>query len=307
MRKVRKMLRMRATIFILFILVLVFSASCVFAQDDVYYKPNNKQKKEKEEKDFNPKKRKINSGYVFIDGKYVEPPYEVEQRGMAVIINGTKIIKMQMPKSSYNFKKCPRMPTETLNKNSELSEIFKIKHPDYEGAYIYVIEKYYLEKYPYSIACDSIKRLYANLPNVKSIENQNNREDIFTMSSYNGESRVYSLSPYGKRHSIAYGPESKEYYSKKRLISSAKGEAQSIREKLEQNKMVFFFVDKDLVNRANSYTINQDKSRQVYEILQSDIEDNKKFDSLDDIFSNKEFLKKLIREYQKTEKPNLIF
>ena len=71
--------------------------------------------------------------------------------------------------------------------------------------------------------------------------------------------------------------------------------------------MVFFFVDKDLVNRANSYTINQDKSRQVYEILQSDIEDNKKFDSLDDIFSNKEFLKKLIREYQKTEKPNLIF
>ena len=55
MRKVRKMLRMRATIFILFILVLVFSASCVFAQDDVYYKPNNKQKKEKKRKILIPK------------------------------------------------------------------------------------------------------------------------------------------------------------------------------------------------------------------------------------------------------------
>lgn len=251
---------------------------------------------------FSQNEKPINSGAVFIDGKYVEPPYKVEQRGMAVIINGTKIIKMQMPKSPYRFKKCPRMPTETLNKNSELSEIFKIKHPDYDGAYIYVIEKYYLEKYPYNIACDSIKRLYSHLPNVKSVESQNNREDTFTISSYNGESRVYSLSPYGKRHSIAYGPESKEYYSKKILISSANGEAQSIREKLEQNKMVFFFVDKDLVNRANSYTISEEKSRQVYEILQSDIEDNQKIDSLDNIFINIEFLRRLIREYQKTEK-----
>lgn len=56
MRKVRKMLRMKTTKIILFILILIFSFSISYAQDDVYYKPNNKQKKEKEEKDFNLKK-----------------------------------------------------------------------------------------------------------------------------------------------------------------------------------------------------------------------------------------------------------
>ena len=47
---------MKTTKIILFILILIFSFSISYAQDDVYYKPNNKQKKEKEEKDFNPKK-----------------------------------------------------------------------------------------------------------------------------------------------------------------------------------------------------------------------------------------------------------
>lgn len=66
-------------------LLCVFTIS--FAQDDVYYNENNSTKEQKTKTS----KRKINSGYVFIDGKYIEPPYKVRSKGMAVYINGVQV------------------------------------------------------------------------------------------------------------------------------------------------------------------------------------------------------------------------
>lgn len=244
----------------------------------------------------------INSGFVFIDGEYIETPYTIKRQGLTVTINGKQILKMQKPKSPYKLKKCPQMPLNLLNKNDGLDKIFKIKHPDYDKGFIYIIEKYFLEKYNYEVACDSIKNIYKSLPNVKSVVNYHNNNDHFQIVSYNGESRIYSLSPYGRRYNHKYGPESKKHYSRKKLKSNAEGEIQAIKNKLEQNKMLFFFTDKDIINRVNSYTINKKNSHRVYDILQSDYHPNQKADSLNNIFIDKEFLKRIIKEYQKTEK-----
>ncbi|MGC9331975.1 MAG: PKD domain-containing protein [Bacteroidales bacterium] len=244
----------------------------------------------------------INTGFVFIDGKYIEPPYIIKRQGLTVKVNGKQILKMQKPESPYKLKKRPRMPGNLLNKNDGLDKIFKIKHPDYDRGFIHIIESYFLEKYQYEIACDSIKNIYKSLPNVKSVVNYNNNNDHFQIVSYNGESRIYSLSPYGRRYSHKYGPESKKHYSRKKLKSNAEGEVQAIKKKLEQNKMMFFFMDKDVNNMINSYSINEKNSHRVYDILQSDYDKNQKADSLNNIFINKEFLKRIIKEYQKTEK-----
>ncbi|MFO7789834.1 MAG: PKD domain-containing protein [Bacteroidales bacterium] len=244
----------------------------------------------------------INSGFVFIDGKYIEPPYTIKRQGLTVKVNGKQILKMSKPKSPYNFKKRPKMPIEAINKNSGLDEIYKPEHPVYDKRFIYIIESYFLEKYRYEIACDSIKNFYMALPNVKSIENYKNCKDIFEITAFNGDTRKYSLSIHGKRYNQNYGPESKKHYSRKKLKSNAEGEIQAIKNKLEQNKMMFFFMDKEINNRVNSYSINEKNSHRVYDILQSDYGKNQKADSLNNIFINKEFLKRIIKEYQKTEK-----
>jgi hypothetical protein len=244
----------------------------------------------------------INSGFVFIDGKYIEPPYTIKRQGMTVTVNGTQILKMQKPESLYSFKKRPQMPIETLNKNSSLDEINKIMHPDYARSYIQIFQYYFFEKYNYNTACDSIRNLYRSLPNVKSVENYKDRNDIFEITAFNGDARKYSLSPYGKIYSHDYGHESKKFYSRDELILNAEGEVQSIQNKLEQNKMVFFFTDKDLINRIKSYSVSEENSHLVYDVLQSDYNSNQKVDSLNNIFFDKEFLKRIIKEYQKTEK-----
>lgn len=248
------------------------------------------------------KSKPIQSGFVFIDGEYIELPYTIKRQGLTVTINGTQILKMQKPESLYSFKKRPQMPIETLNKNSSLDEINKIMHPDYARSYIQIFQYYFFEKYNYNTACDSIRNLYRSLPNIKSIENYKDRNDIFEITAFNGDARKYSLSPYGKIYSHEYGPESKKFYNRDELILNAEGEVQSIQNKLEQNKMVFFFTDKDLINRIKSYSVSEENSHLVYDVLQSDYNSNQKVDSLNNIFFDKAFLKRIIKEYQKTEK-----
>ena len=109
------------------VLSLVFATVVSFAQDDVYYKPNNKQKKEKEEKDFNPKKRKINSGYVFIDGKYVEPPYTIKRKKCGIYINNIKITKCHLisdKRSTIKIRKDPGSP-KNIDKMDNINVVFR--------------------------------------------------------------------------------------------------------------------------------------------------------------------------------------
>ena len=52
--------------------VILFIGCSAFAQEDENIKSGTP----------------INSGFVFIDGKYIEPPYEVKRKGLAIYING---------------------------------------------------------------------------------------------------------------------------------------------------------------------------------------------------------------------------
>ena len=185
---------MRATIFILFILVLVFSASCVFAQDDVYYKPNNKQKKEK---DFNPKKRKINSGYVFIDGKYMEPPYRCKVKGNSLYINNQKACAGPTYRRAIELKKKDIYRAGYPPCVSEDSDWDDRKNCKIEGlnvSYDYMMGMYYLKKYKVDVAYDSIVNYYRHYPNVVSFEEfEDLGSGFYKIICYNGYETLFQF------------------------------------------------------------------------------------------------------------------
>jgi len=45
----------------------------------------------------------INSGFVFIDGKYIEPPYTVKRKGMTVYLNDIQIMQEQKVLTKKDF------------------------------------------------------------------------------------------------------------------------------------------------------------------------------------------------------------
>ena len=53
----------------------------------------------------------INSGFVFYNGKYVEAPYRVERRDLAVFINGIQIRRgLKWPPRDLRVNEDPGMP-----------------------------------------------------------------------------------------------------------------------------------------------------------------------------------------------------
>jgi len=186
------------TLKLLFIVpALVFATVFSFAQDDVYYSPNNKQKKEKEEKDFNPKKRKINSGYVFIDGKYVEPPYRFKVKGNSLYINKQKACTQPTYSWAIELKKKDIYRAgypPCVSKDSDWDERKNCKIEGLDVSYDYMMKKYYLKKYKVDVAYDSIVNYYSNYPNVKSFEEfEDLGSGYYKIICYNGYETLYQF------------------------------------------------------------------------------------------------------------------
>jgi len=292
---------MKTTKLIFSILVFVFATSFTFAQDDVYSTSENKQSKEKKEKDEKEKlsKRKINTGYVFIDGKYVEPPYNVTRIGLKVLLNGKVIFFSSKPKNPFKLNSKPKMPLESLNKGSKLDEISKIMNDEYNMSYIRLIRLYYLQKYSFEDACDSIKSFYAKLPNVKAVVPHENNNSIFEIYAYNGEMMIFSLEGYGKSYNKTYGVGSKDIYNKKNLKMLAETFVSYISEKLMDNSLVFLFTDETNLQSFSKCSIRQKDMLNVYNILESKCVDSLKVDSLNKIIYNQQSSLSIIEAYGK--------
>ncbi len=179
----------------IFLSIIIASVlwSSLLAQEDI----SNDSIKESEE---------ITTGHVFVDGKYIEPPYIVRRVGWKIFINDILVFDYQKPRSPYNFTEKPKANFEELDKTSGLSEIFEIKDTAYNVPLATVISFYYLEKYEYSAACDSIVAFHRTIPNVQSFTKLGGADDTFEMASFNNESRVISLQPYGRKHNQDFGP-----------------------------------------------------------------------------------------------------
>ncbi len=264
MRKVRKMLRMRATKFILFILVLVFSASCVFAQDDVYYKSKNKVNKEKQKDDFENKKKykqKISNGHVFISGKYIEPPYVVKRKQGGIYINDIKITKCYLisdKRKTIKIRKDPGSP-KNIDKMDNINAIFRDTILEYNINYVLANYYYYYGKYSDDKAMRLMKEFFQGLPNIKSVEG----EEILHITAWNGDTKMLSVS--------SPVPAYNKWQKKRHLRYNHNLQVEMFKETFIKGGVSFIFPDE---NALDGYTqisfganVAKDKLKKIYEIL----------------------------------------
>ena len=265
-------------LYLIFFLFLL-TAGILPAQDDVYNAPPTHQKKEKPEK---PPKlpRKINSGFVFIDGKYIEPPYVVEQKELGKIyINGifaeNRLRLLDTVLNPYKIDTLPPILPQ-INKNTTSKDLYENMH--YKNMlYVRAVSCYYNTHYPPKIAREKIIEYYNKLPCIKSF-------DGYTLEFYNGKKQpiciddvfhvnlyknfgIHSHRKLPKKHQI-YKREQKRVYGLKwaldknyMLIFVRYGEN-------KKQKVTFSFSEDELASKqdAEQYILNKTHVYQKIEI-----------------------------------------
>jgi PKD repeat protein len=168
---------------LLSIVFLLIANTCLFAQDDAYgnddTEPQTKEKKQSG--------KKINTGYVFIDGKYVEPPYIVKLKKRTIYINGipiTKKVEKNKIKDSPSVRKDPGIPPDIKQMDS-INVIYKAKIQPYNISYMEAKLVYLYKNYSEEDAVKLTKEYLESMPNIKSVKGSK----ICEVEAYNGEKR----------------------------------------------------------------------------------------------------------------------
>ncbi len=116
------------TILKILLALILLTALCFSAFSQSKYEDNSNKKSEK-----------IETGHVFIDGKYIKPPYVVKRKGSTILINGNIVFDYQIPDNPFNFKGKPVTNFDVLHKDSNLDEISNIKDTAYDKPFANVL------------------------------------------------------------------------------------------------------------------------------------------------------------------------
>ncbi|MDY0161160.1 MAG: hypothetical protein RBR64_07455, partial [Bacteroidales bacterium] len=196
----------------------------------------------------------INSGAVFIDGKYVEPPYIITlSDGNQVFINGISICITQNSENHEQICQKSEIP-DCLNKFSSLEEINDCYFPEHNISYVKAASLYFIENYDYEIANDSIIEYYKHLPNIESITQKNG--PFYIVKFYNG--RVCTMCFSVDRLRQLY-PKNEQTGHLESIDKATQIEIQmsQIQALLKNNKLLFFFSDEN----ANNFLISDINDR----------------------------------------------
>jgi len=164
----------------LFITIFLFTGflSTAFitkAQDDVYGTPSPVKHKK------NNYPRKIKTGFVFIDGKYIDAPYKIKIKKNVIYINdipvSRKIDEIIDYNKIYKTKKKPILPTG-INSWDKFINYKTRKGRKLFFEYLY----YYYGNFPENEAKSKMIELIGSLPFVKNIDiNDNGSINIITI------------------------------------------------------------------------------------------------------------------------------
>ena len=194
-------------------------------------------------KDETRKPDAINSGFVFVDGKYLDAPYRVEARDLAVYVNGVQASRKEVlePYKKYCFDHDPAMP-KGLTRNMSLEDCAKVKEP---GGQSFIDAKmgYLFTHFGYEEAFKKAVEFYRSLPCVKSLEQDERR---FWVLTENGGRKICICiaSPNMRRVNKIYGPggtgpEPRKYYEER--VELVK---QQYEQYLKDNKCLLIFIYK---------------------------------------------------------------
>lgn len=270
---------------LIFLVFFLANIGYLFAQDDVYGAPQTNNS------------NKINTGFVFINGKYIDAPYKIKIKNKILYINNipvtTPLNPIKNPFEGYDkhLKKPP-----CLNKNSTLDDLRNCRESSTNLTYYDYMNCYYLKRYSFERAQDSLVEYIRSLPNVKSFEKQDN--GFWEMVLYDGEESGYALGGVEtRRKSKIWGPggKGKKIERKKRALN-LKAKEELIERILSKDNVIL------ISNNFSNYYQYQDvlklKLSRINNIIQNEqITFNQKEDSLKKLIYNENFSYDLIQNY----------
>jgi PKD repeat protein len=184
----------------------------------------------------------INSGFVFIDGEYIEPPYTVKRKGMTVYLNHIQIMQEQKVLTKEDFllpKKEPGIPPE-LKKEDDIDKMYTYTYENTRHAYISAQRYYYLMNYTFDVAIQKSINYYKSLPNIK----ETNGTQVLTAITYSGDTGKIAISSGSARDfSKRFGPGGEGLPKRRKYIEYVNQQVQSIGNALKSGKIYFVFND----------------------------------------------------------------
>jgi len=216
------------------------------------------------------KTKPINSGFVFIDGKYIEPPYKIMSKNGSLFINGILVSKKTDWKRIKKEKKELKNSRSTLTKppvppnlaiNSSLNDINKLKYLQSDITYTGAAYNYFYKTCSFDDAIDSIANYYRSLPNIKEFYRTKENSSVWYMEAYNGENRKFLLGSTiskNKYKRINKLNNMSVDSLKKQMTFAMNSNMEDIKYELINNKIIFFFPEKDIKSYINvlKYSIN---------------------------------------------------
>jgi len=270
---------------LILLIFLLANINHVFAQDDVYGTPQEN------------RSNKINTGFVFINGKYIDAPYKIKIKKNVIYINDMPVtIPLNPIKNPFKgYDKHLKQPP-CLNKNSTLDDLRNCREPSFNFTYYDYMNCYYLKRYSFERAQDSLVEYIRSLPNVKSFEKQDN--GFWEMILYDGEECNYALGGEGtKRKSKIWGPGGKgKKLEQKKEALNLKSKKELFENVLSKDNVIL--ISNNFSNYYQFQIFLKSKLSRVNNIIQNEqITFNQKEDSLKKLIYNENFSYDLIKNY----------
>ncbi|MBI5219504.1 MAG: hypothetical protein HY958_11290 [Bacteroidia bacterium] len=132
----------------------------------------------------------IETGFVFIDGKYIEPPYTIEYKDDTIYINKVGVLKYK--RATYYKERIydhdPGIPPG-LNKETKLEDILSFKEPITGKLYFDLASGYFYSHFEYEEAQTKFHDYLRSFSNVKNLSYI---KGMLTLESYYGEVKTYA-------------------------------------------------------------------------------------------------------------------
>lgn len=179
----------------------------------------------------------ITSGFVFHNARYVEAPYRVEVRDLAVFINGIEVRrKPKWPPRDLRVPDDPGLPVG-VTREAGLAALDTVRGQD-GSPHMGLKVRYLYQHFPKEEARERIVGYFRSLPYLRSVEAVH--DYVLKLEDYYGASRLVDISYV----EVAPPPTREEY---ERLAEKAK---ENIALSLEKGYCIFYFEDGQLLISA---------------------------------------------------------
>ncbi len=173
----------------------------------------------------------ITNGFLFVNGRYVDSPYVVEERGYAIFVNGIYVKKAVSDKVVYPsppVTEDPGLPKD-LSRTNRVQDAFP--HPVVNAKYEYLRAQYEGKE-----LIQNLIDYYKSLPSVAKIE-RDPEAGIgsvvgYRLYGFDGSSMLMTVDP-------AYKPPTSPH-SKERIQECIKQEREIMEKRLKLNRVVFY-------------------------------------------------------------------